>query len=95
MKYASGADGSARPKAIRRIPMMRGCSPRCRHDFRRSDAADGDRDAGLGSPRWWLAGRFWFAPAAPHTLALIRIFAGAMLNTHAVWCWTSKRSWDA
>ncbi|MFO0906154.1 MAG: HTTM domain-containing protein [Pirellulales bacterium] len=40
----------------------------------------------------WLAGiaegwdRFWFAPAAPHTLALIRILGGAMLfYTHLVW----------
>lgn len=30
--------------------------------------------------------RFWFTPAAPHTLALIRILAGAMLfYTHLVW----------
>ena len=30
--------------------------------------------------------RFWFAPAEPHTLALLRIFGGAMLlYTHAVW----------
>jgi hypothetical protein len=30
--------------------------------------------------------RFWFTPAAPHTLALIRILGGAMLlYTHAVW----------
>ena len=30
--------------------------------------------------------RFWFASAAPHTLALIRIFAGSMLfYTHFVW----------
>ena len=30
--------------------------------------------------------RFWFTPAAPQTLALIRIFAGAMLfYTHLVW----------
>jgi hypothetical protein len=30
--------------------------------------------------------RFWFAPAAPHTLALLRILGGAMLfYTHLVW----------
>jgi hypothetical protein len=30
--------------------------------------------------------RFWFAPAAPHTLAVIRILGGAMLfYTHLVW----------
>jgi hypothetical protein len=30
--------------------------------------------------------RFWFTPARPHTLALIRILGGAMLlYTHAVW----------
>src|SRR5687767_5011638 len=30
--------------------------------------------------------RFWFTPALPHTLALIRICGGAMLlYTHAVW----------
>lgn len=30
--------------------------------------------------------RFWFTPAAPHTLALIRILSGAMLfYTHLVW----------
>lgn len=30
--------------------------------------------------------RFWFAPAAPHTLALIRILAGSMLlYSHFVW----------
>lgn len=30
--------------------------------------------------------RFWFTPALPHTLALIRILGGAMLfYTHAVW----------
>jgi hypothetical protein len=30
--------------------------------------------------------RFWFAPAAPHTLALVRILGGAMLlYTHLVW----------
>src|SRR5436309_1456772 len=30
--------------------------------------------------------RFWFKPALPHTLALIRICGGAMLlYTHAVW----------
>jgi len=30
--------------------------------------------------------RFWFTPALPHTLALVRIFGGAMLfYTHAVW----------
>ncbi|MBM4093721.1 MAG: HTTM domain-containing protein [Planctomycetes bacterium] len=42
--------------------------------------------------RRWLADcvqawdRFWFTPALPHTLALIRILAGAMLfYTHLVW----------
>ncbi|MCH7725587.1 MAG: hypothetical protein IH991_03775, partial [Planctomycetes bacterium] len=42
--------------------------------------------------RNWLVGvrqgweRFWFTPAQPHTLALIRIFAGTMLfYTHLVW----------
>ena len=30
--------------------------------------------------------RFWFTPQQPHTLALIRIFGGAMLlYTHLVW----------
>ncbi len=30
--------------------------------------------------------RFWFTPSAPHTLALMRILAGAMLlYTHLVW----------
>src|SRR5262245_43152834 len=30
--------------------------------------------------------RFWFTPAQPHTLALIRICGGAMLlYTHTVW----------
>ena len=30
--------------------------------------------------------RFWFTPAAPQSLALIRILAGAMLfYTHLVW----------
>jgi hypothetical protein len=30
--------------------------------------------------------QFWFVPAQPHTLALIRIFGGALLlYTHAVW----------
>src|SRR5262245_39258501 len=34
--------------------------------------------------RGWDA--FWFTPAPPHTLALIRILGGAMLlYTHAVW----------
>ena len=44
------------------------------------------------SLKQWLASlvdqwrRFWFAPAAPHTLALIRILGGAMLfYTHLVW----------
>src|SRR5207237_1575800 len=37
-------------------------------------------DAGRG----W--DRFWFTPALPHTLALVRICGGAMLlYTHAVW----------
>jgi hypothetical protein len=43
------------------------------------------RLAGWG--RQWLDGwdRFWFTPAAPHTLAMIRIFTGAMLfYTHLV-----------
>ena len=40
---------------------------------------------------WWKEvrsgwDRFWFVPSQPHTLALIRILAGAMLlYTHAVW----------
>ncbi|MCC6507695.1 MAG: HTTM domain-containing protein [Pirellulaceae bacterium] len=30
--------------------------------------------------------RFWFTPSAPHTLAVIRIFCGAMLvYVHAIW----------
>jgi hypothetical protein len=34
--------------------------------------------------QWW--DRFWFTPAAPETLAFIRILAGAMLfYTHLVW----------
>ena len=41
--------------------------------------------------RWgghWLSGwnRFWFTPAQPHTLALIRLLGGSMLfYTHLVW----------
>jgi hypothetical protein len=35
---------------------------------------------------WQAWNRFWFTPALPHTLALIRITAGAMLfYTHLVW----------
>lgn len=35
---------------------------------------------------WQAWDRFWFTPAAPHTLALIRILAGSMLfYTHLVW----------
>jgi hypothetical protein len=38
----------------------------------------------LNVVRQWQ--RFWFLPAAPHTLALIRILAGGMLfYTHLVW----------
>jgi hypothetical protein len=38
----------------------------------------------LDAARAW--DRFWFTPALPHTLALIRICGGAMLlYTHAVW----------
>jgi hypothetical protein len=46
----------------------------------------------LPSPADWLSGwahgwnRFWFTPADPATLSLIRVLAGAMLfYTHAVW----------
>lgn len=46
----------------------------------------------VNAVRDWLKGvaggwnRFWFAPAEPQTLALIRILAGAMLfYTHLVW----------
>lgn len=58
-----------------------------------SDAADG-----------W--NRFWFTPAEPHTLALLRILAGAMmLYTHLVWAldleaflgpdsWTTRDHWN-
>src|SRR5687768_13166915 len=35
---------------------------------------------------WSAWDRFWFTPAAPHTLALLRILAGAMLfYTHLIW----------
>ena len=43
--------------------------------------------------------QFWFTPAAPHTLALIRICGGAMLlYTHAVWtldleAFLGRKSW--
>src|SRR5438309_4786397 len=41
-------------------------------------------DWGRGVASGW--DRFWFTPALPHTLALIRICGGAMLlYTHAVW----------
>lgn len=62
------------------------------------------RRTALATRDWFAAvvagwDRFWFAPAAPHTLALIRIFAGAMLfYTHAVWAldleaFLGKHSW--
>ena len=50
--------------------------------------------------------RFWFTPAAPETLALIRVMAGAMLfYTHFVWAldlssflgehsWISRDAWE-
>jgi hypothetical protein len=42
------------------------------------------REAGQGGRAGW--NRFWFAPADPATLGLIRILAGAMLlYTHLVW----------
>ncbi|HEX7449988.1 MAG TPA: HTTM domain-containing protein [Pirellulales bacterium] len=42
------------------------------------------RDLGRGVVGGW--NRFWFTPADPATLGLIRIFAGAMLfYTHLVW----------
>ena len=42
------------------------------------------REAGQGGLAGW--NRFWFTPADPATLGLIRIFTGAMLlYTHAVW----------
>jgi hypothetical protein len=50
-----------------------------------------------GVVRGW--DRFWFTPALPHTLALIRIFGGAMLlYTHAVWtldldAFLGRQSW--
>lgn len=35
---------------------------------------------------WRLWTQFWFRPAEPHTLALIRILGGAMLfYTHLIW----------
>lgn len=47
---------------------------------------------GIAAIRNWLVtclhawDRFWFTPAPPHTLALIRILAGGMLlYTHLVW----------
>jgi hypothetical protein len=42
------------------------------------------RDLCQGATQGWM--RFWFAPADPATLGLVRILAGAMLlYTHAVW----------
>lgn len=42
--------------------------------------------ANWGRDLWSVWDRFWFQPTAPHTLALIRILAGAMLfYTHLVW----------
>src|SRR5207237_7929527 len=43
--------------------------------------------------------RFWFTPALPHSLALVRILGGAMLlYTHAVWtigleAFLGRQSW--
>jgi hypothetical protein len=50
---------------------------------------------------WRAWDQFWFTPVAPHTLALIRIFAGAMLfYTHLVWsldlmAFLGPKSWVA
>ncbi len=47
-------------------------------------SASAVREWGRGMADGW--DQFWFAAAAPHTLALIRIFGGAMLfYTHLVW----------
>ncbi len=57
-----------------------------------SSATDRTTESLAGITRNWLGQwyaaweEFWFLPSQPHTLALIRIFGGAMLfYTHLVW----------
>lgn len=69
-----------------------------------SSSADSARGPVTSLTQHW--DRFWFSPADPHTLAMMRILAGAMLfYTHFVWAldleaflgptsWTSREFWE-